>query len=137
MYIGCPVEVSNDPSRSDRAFGQVVAVKARSVDVMIVGRGGLGLRENCWHADDPRCKEHPDAFTEGNRGVFVLTAGEWHRRSLGTRLDVLEVRVAEMGARLSLLENPDVTAAPKKPVPKSTSRRGRPPKKRTPEPAMV
>jgi hypothetical protein len=124
MYSSCTVEVSNDPSRSDNMMGIVTKVKGQAVDVMVVTDEGISLRRDVWHADDPRCIEHPQHFEQNLSGVFRLSESEKQRRQLMGRLDALEARLAGLSAELR-----QIAARPK---------RGRPPgKQRDSEPALV
>ena len=116
MYLGTEVVASNDPSRTDQLLGWVVKVKNNAVDVGIIHEGGLTLKPDCWHADDPRCRELPASFERGEHGVFVLSEGEIQRRTLLKRLDAIEGKVAQlasqvfqMGDRLAAQSVPPVT----------------------------
>jgi hypothetical protein len=127
MYVGCLVEVSNDPSRSDSFLGFVTAVKGNAVDLVHFGTESWGPRRDVWHEDDPRCIEHPDHFQDNISGVFRLSEGEVQRRQLVARLDALEARLAGVSAEMrQVLEQAS-----------SKPKRGRPPKQRDPEPALT
>lgn len=99
VYIGCPVEISSDPSESDKSLGWVFEALPDSCSVVTVAGTQL---YNCWHADDPRCVSMPDQFQqeELHRGVFRLTEGEIQRRQSFRRMADLEGRLGELFVRL-------------------------------------
>lgn len=131
IYIGCPVEVSNDPSESDKTYGVVGQVKRNSADIFMFSEDGVGRRHNCLHVSDPRVQNRPDLFTDNDRGVFRLTTGEIRRREVSKRLDAMEGQLSLARGRLEELGD-----RVEKMV-KAPARRGRPAKPQEAEPALT
>ena len=98
VYIGCPVEISTDPSESDKTLGWVFEANDGACNVIsVLGRHHF----DCWHADDPRCQTNSDVFQMFNdRGVFRLTEGEVQRRQLYDRMATLEQKLSEFFVQL-------------------------------------
>jgi hypothetical protein len=97
-YVGCPVQISSDPSESDKTLGWVFQLGNGAVGVLsIAGKQHF----DCWHADDPRCITQSNVFQDfDDRGVFRLTEGEIQRRQLHARMATLEGRLAELELEL-------------------------------------
>jgi hypothetical protein len=93
VFIGCPVEISSDPSESDKTLGWIFECGNGSANVISInGRTHM----DCWHADDPRCQSQSGVFQDfDDRGVFRLTEGEVQRRQLFARMATLEGRLAD------------------------------------------
>lgn len=105
LYVGCPVEVSSDPSESDKTLALVTRAMPDAADLISFSETGMPRPWfSCWHADDPRCREHPELFSEEDRGVIRLTDGEVQRREMFRRLDAIDVKLAELGSQVSILE---------------------------------
>lgn len=107
VYIGCPVIVSKDPTRSDRTIGYVTAVKSDCVDVIAQyggWNGGFRPFADCWHIDDPRCTERPAVFEDDLRGVFELAPQEVVRQKSLERLDGCERVLVALADRISAIE---------------------------------
>jgi len=110
--MGELVEVSNDPSRSDRILGFVIAAKHECVDVFFISPDGYGVKRNCWHEGDPRCSEHPGHFESNASGVFSLTEGALQRQELVRRLDALDASLATVAADVASLMAPKEAPSP-------------------------
>lgn len=124
MYIGCPVQISSDPSESDKTLGWAFDIGNGAISVIsIAGKQHF----DCWHGDDPRCVTESNVFQNfDDRGVFRLTEGEIQVRHLCDRMATLESRLTEVILEFRRLsaEPPDDEPA-KMPMPPKR-RRGRP-----------
>lgn len=68
---------SKDPAFTDSSPGYIVANSGGLVSIAVMiyqpGRGmAPGLREDCYHIDDPRVKLRPAEFWDGGNGVYKL-----------------------------------------------------------------
>jgi hypothetical protein len=84
VYVGCQVEFATEPGAvgSQWRLGQVAACKNRSCDLILFTPGGPEYRNDCWHVDDPRCKQTPHVLRERGRGVFRVTRHETMLRAV-------------------------------------------------------
>ncbi len=94
VFIGCPVEISSDPSQSDKTLGWVCDCSGGTVSVLSIN----GKQHfDCWEADDPRCQTHSGVFQDfDDRGVYRISEGEIQRRHLSARMATLEGRLGEL-----------------------------------------
>jgi len=139
IRMGMFVEVSNDPSRSDRMLGIVIDPKNECADICTITRTGLGMRRNCWYEGDPRCDHELEHFHRNQSGVFNIAPRELEIIHLREDLDKLTQELEEAKAReavkpLRKQDPPQIAEAADLPAPK---RKGRPPKSTRPEPVIA
>ncbi len=95
-YVGCPVEVSADPSFRDRTYGVVINPKNNGADIVVyLADGAQVMLYDCMHLGDSRITERPEIFAQGDRGVFCLTRSELALRKIAEHTDTL-VKLTEM-----------------------------------------
>lgn len=130
--VGTPVEASPDPSgsgMSSMTYGTVVKRGNGCVDIWTVsyvsGTVQFRILMDCWHIDDPRVRENPQAFQDGRRGVFRLAQSELRARQIDQRLAAIErILAVEVGkhehvkTRLDAVEAVLSDQLPDEPVPK-------------------
>lgn len=106
---GTAVEASPDPSGSSMSkmtYGTVVKRGNGCVDIWTVsyvsGTVQFRILMDCWHIDDPRVRENPQAFQDGRRGVFRLAQSEIRARQIERQSQQTEHRIAAIERMLAV-----------------------------------
>lgn len=107
LSVGSKVVVRSAPNARDDCLAMVTRVNRDSIDVLGL-YGGRSARlqpfADCWHEDDPRCRQRPHVFKNPLRGVFRLADEEIARVGTLERLADLEQLVKLLVDRIEQLE---------------------------------
>jgi len=121
------VMVSQDPTWASPIPGWITRVKSNGADIAVLALGRVMLFHDSMYFDDPRVKERPHLFDDGDRGVFRLAQSEEDQRAvmseLSSQRDMLDQLVADVAA-MSPPAAPEIPVAPKAPKTPRKSKAG-------------
>jgi hypothetical protein len=115
------IAYSRSPGFPEAVPGFIVGVKNKSVNVLLIyENGGFAFRETCFFEGDPRVKERPAEYWDGQNGIFKILTSELDAAAFDIRLKGMEATIAELQKEIAAIKWSNM---PRKP--------GRPPKQPT------
>lgn len=84
--------------------GFVVKVKNQSCDIFVMRSEGTDIRQDCWHADDPRCKTDPQMYRMPGRGVFRLAEQESENKTASDEMYRLRRDLREITNKVNKMQ---------------------------------